>query len=37
MAIFRQEAKAWDIDESDEAYNQLHDLLPSGWPVNVNL
>lgn len=37
LELFRAEAESWGIDESDEAYNALYDLLPSGWPVNVNL
>jgi hypothetical protein len=35
--LFRQKAASWGIHESDDAYNQLYDLLPAGWPVNVSL
>jgi len=35
--LFCQEAESWGIHESDDAYNQLFDLLPTGWPVNVSL
>jgi len=35
--LFCQEAEGWGIHESDDAYSQLYDLLPSGWPVMVNL
>ncbi len=37
LELFRAEAASWGIDESDEAYNELYDLLPGGWPVSVNL
>ena len=37
LELFRQEAASWGIDKSDDAYNQLYDLLPAGWPVSVNL
>ena len=36
-ALFKQEVASWGIDESDDAYNQLYDLLPGGWPVMVDL
>lgn len=35
--LFSQEAASWGIHRSDDAYNQLHNLLPGGWPVTVNL
>jgi hypothetical protein len=37
LELFRQEAESWGIDESDDAYTQMYDLLPSGWPVTVEL
>lgn len=37
LEIFRQEALSWGVDEADDANTQLVALLPSGWPVNVNL
>ena len=37
-ALFRTEAKNWGIDESDEANEDLLELIPGGsWPVNVSL
>ena len=35
--LFRREAASWGIDKSDDAYTQLTELLPNGWPVTVNL
>ena len=35
LALIRQEVVNWGIDKSDDAYNQLYDLLPNGWPVTV--
>ena len=37
LSLFKAEATAWGIDESDEAYNQLIALLPVNWDGNVNL
>jgi hypothetical protein len=37
LELFRQEAESWGIHESDDAYSQLYDLLPAGWPVTVGL
>ena len=35
--LFVQEIKAWGIDESDDANEQLTALLYQGWPQTVNL
>jgi hypothetical protein len=37
LALFRQEVLSWGLDESDDAYTQLEELLPSGFPVTVDL
>ena len=37
LALFKAEAEAWGIDQADDANLQLVALLPTGWPVNVNL
>ena len=34
-ALFKQEVKSWGIDESDEANEQMLDLVT--LPINVNL
>lgn len=36
-ALLCEEATNWGIHKSDDAYNQMYDLLPTGWPVNVDL
>lgn len=37
LELFRQEAASWGIHESDDAYTQMEGLMPTGWPVTVNL
>jgi len=37
VALFCQTAESWGVAESDEAETELEALLPSGWPVNVDL
>jgi len=37
LALLCEEAEGWGIHKSDDAYNQMYDLLPSGWPVNIDL
>lgn len=37
VGLFKQEAERRGIHISDDAYNQLYDLLLTGWPVMVGL
>ena len=37
LALFRETAKNWGIDESDEAVEDIVALLPSPLPIRVNL
>lgn len=37
LALFKAAVQAAGIDLSVTAYDQLYDLLPSGWPVTVAL
>lgn len=37
LALFREEAERWGIDEADEANAQMVALMPGGFPKDVAL